>query len=300
MSANRSRDRNPSFAELSVSADEPRPAARHGDLQSLAEDLYLVRGRMPSTPMRPLFERLFMHYSRTMTIVRQRSPEGRFELTLLNTLRLDDRRLAQLDRLGRVRHVVRLGSFHGIDDAFYVQHYDADYWVVEGMRSAAGLKATPRLLSESGDEGAPTPGGRTFVFRDVRYPEAIYVLPATPERPGVAVTTDSIQNHPSVWDVDNSLLVSFAIWRIGLAGEASLGPIWMEQQAPRPPKGAGRPDPATRKQEIARFFRPQLERLLADYDFDVLISGHGPAIESGAKAAVRARMDAQIPAEPAG
>lgn len=101
----------------------------------------------------------------------------------------------------------------------------------------------------------------------------------------------------SVWDVDNSLLVSLGIWRIGLAGKASLGPIWMAQQTPRSPRDAGRPDAATRKREIARFFRPQLERLLADYDFDMLVAGHGPAIERGAKGAVRARMDSQLPAD---
>lgn len=42
------------------------------------------------------------------------------ELALINPVRLSDAALSQLDALGNVRHVLRLGDFHGLDDRFYV------------------------------------------------------------------------------------------------------------------------------------------------------------------------------------
>lgn len=60
-------------------------------------------------------------FSRHMTAVRECNA-----LTLINSIRLDDAGLAQLDALGRVAHVVKIGSLHGRDDAFYKAHYGAD------------------------------------------------------------------------------------------------------------------------------------------------------------------------------
>ena len=42
--------------------------------------------------------------------------------------------------LGEVRHIIRLGAFHGADDAFFLQTYsNADYWHIDGMKPAEGL-----------------------------------------------------------------------------------------------------------------------------------------------------------------
>lgn len=43
-------------------------------------------------------------------------------------MRLSDASLGQLDALGNVRHVLRLGDFHGLDDRFYVDRYQAEFW----------------------------------------------------------------------------------------------------------------------------------------------------------------------------
>ena len=64
-----------------------------------------------------------------MTIIRNGS-----ELTLVNTVRLSEEGLNQLDRLGKVTHIVRIGAFHGRDDAFYRDHYPiAQLWTLKGM-----------------------------------------------------------------------------------------------------------------------------------------------------------------------
>jgi len=278
------------FATLTIAANQLRPAARHSKIQHVVDDIYMVRGKMPSTPARPLFERLFLYYSRTMTIIRRRNSAGHYELTLINTIRLNDQTLAQLSELGEIKHIVRLGSFHGVDDAFYVQRYNARYWVVEGMKNADGLAVEPEILSNT---NLPIANSKLFSFDQLTYPEAIIILPPTKQRAGVVITTDAVQNHRSVFDIDNSPLVSFAIWRIGLAGGARLGPIWMREQMPQN-TDAEALTAEGKKRTRAKFFLPQFARLLAGNDFDILMPGHGWPIYEGAKEAISASMDSQL------
>jgi len=245
---------------------------------------------MPSTASRPLFERLFRYFSRTMTIVRKKNNQGGYDLTLINSLRLSDKALLQLADLGEVKHVVRLGSFHGVDDAFYAQHFGAKYWIVKGMKSASGLTIEEEVLS---DNNLPIAGSQLFSFERLPYPEAILILPPTKQRAGLAITTDSIQNHISIFDIDNSPLVSFAIWRIGLAGKARLGPIWMREQTFLS-SGATNLTTTDKNQLMSTFFRPQFERLLKKYDFDMLMPGHGWPIYKNAKDAIRSSIESQL------
>lgn len=283
----------PHFATLTVPANQPRAAARHSKISQVSDDIYMVRGKMPSTPSRPLFERILMYFSRTMTIVRRKNEAGNYELTLINSIRLKDKALAQLAELGEIKHVVRLGSFHGVDDAFYLQRFSATYWVVEGMKNAPGLAVEPQILSQS---NLPIKGSQLFNFENLVYPEAIIILPPTTQRAGVAVTTDAIQNHTSIFDIDNSPLVSLAIWRIGLVGKARLGPIWMRDQVPANNDAAslGALTAQAKKQNMVEFFHPQYERLLSQHDFDMLMPGHGWPIMHGAKEAIQTSMDNQL------
>lgn len=253
----------------------------------------MVRGKMPSTPARPLFERLFLYYSRTMTIVRRKNALGSYDLTVINSLRLNAKTLAQLNKLGDVKHIVRLGAFHGVDDAFYVKHYKANYWVVKGMESAPGLEVEPKILSGT---NLPFAGAQLFSFDDLPYPEAVIILTPTTQRAGIAITTDAIQNHRSIFDIDNSLLVSLGIWRIGLAGKARLGPIWMREQTPAR-QGLIATNGAEKNKAMIAFFRPQFERLLSQYDFDILMPGHGWPIYENATGAIRASLDSQLPTD---
>ena len=280
----------PHFATLTVPVDKPLPASRHSAIEKVTDGVYMVRGRMPSTPSRPLFERLFQYYSRTMTIVRRENDAGGYDLTLINTLRMNDKALAELSKLGEVKHVVRLGSFHGIDDAVYLHKYGAKYWVVAGMENAPGLNVEPHVLS---DVNLPIDGAQLFSFDALTFPEAIIVLPPTPQRAGVAITTDAVQNHRSVFDIDNSPLVSLAIWKIGLVGPARLGPIWLREQTPKAALEAELSGDE-KKQRMIAFFRPQFERLLEDYDFEMLMPGHGWPIYEKARAAIRVSLDDQL------
>lgn len=278
------------FAQITVPSENPRPAARHSDIEEIAKDLFIVRGAMPSAPGRPFWERLFLRYSRTMTVVRHGRPDGGSDLTLINTIRLNPTGLEALAGLGTIRSIVRLGAFHGIDDAFYVSEFGADYWQVEGMQPAPDYWGEVKTMSEG---NLPIPNAKLFCFEALNYPEAILLLPALKDRPGVAITTDSIQNHTSAWDPDNSFLVSIAIKRIGLLGPARLGPVWLRDQVPAN-KLAPDLTGAVKKKNMTSFFRPQFQRLLADYEFDMLVPGHGWPVMKDAKAAIIASIEQQL------
>ena len=270
-----------SYATITVPADVPRPAARHSAIEQVADDIYMVRGAMHSTASRPWFERAFQRFSRTMTIVRTPDDRGGHDLTLINTIRLNDAGLQALQRIGRIANIVRLGSFHGVDDAFYVNTFSATYWVVNGMKNAPQFDGAAQVMS---DGHLPIDGAVWFEFADIRFPEGVLILPANAERGGVAITVDSIQNHITARDPDNSWLVQFAISKIGLKGEARLGPIWMRDQVEY--TGEALTDGAAKRAQMIACLRPQYEALIADFEFDILMPGHGWPIYSGARQAI--------------
>src|SRR5690242_10374266 len=105
------------------SPPRPLPAALpHGELRAILPDLYFVTGTLALPGFVP------MRFSRNMTVVR----EGE-RLIVINSVRLDDAGLAELDKLGKVTDVVRLAGNHGMDDPFYKQRYGAKVWVVRGQ-----------------------------------------------------------------------------------------------------------------------------------------------------------------------
>ena len=65
--------------------------------------------------------------NRNMVILRN----GR-ELSLINAVRLFPAEEARLQKLGKVKHVIRLGYYHGVDDRYYVDSYGAEFWCQAG------------------------------------------------------------------------------------------------------------------------------------------------------------------------
>lgn len=187
----------------------------HGSLTEVFPDVFFVTGTM-----RTEFDGVEWQFSRNMTIVR----EGR-ALTLINTVRLDDEGLENLERLGDVTHVVRIGCLHGLDDAFYVDRYRPVYWAVDGMTHESGLDPD-RLLSQ--DAGGPFERCGVFVFLTTKIPEAILII----EREGgIAVASDALQN----WTTPDAYFSQPTAERMGSIGffqKANIGPVWMQMAQP--------------------------------------------------------------------
>ncbi|MFQ5635701.1 MAG: hypothetical protein ACE5G3_10290, partial [Gammaproteobacteria bacterium] len=88
-------------------------ALPHDPIREIGPDLYFAPGTIDVAPL--------MRVSRNMVIVRDGDT-----LTLVNPIRLSPQGEADLEALGTVRHAVRLGYFHGVDDAYTVAMDELD------------------------------------------------------------------------------------------------------------------------------------------------------------------------------
>ncbi|MET0065321.1 MAG: hypothetical protein ABW076_03155 [Candidatus Thiodiazotropha sp.] len=195
--------------------DQFPAALSHGDFQEIFADVFFISGAMET-----VLQEMDWKFSRNMTVVR----DGE-RLIIINSVRLDDSGLAELDRLGRVTDVIRLGSLHGRDDPFYVDRYDAEYWVMPGMQHETGLQAT-RTLSVDGP--LPISDAALFEFHTTRIPEGILHLDRDG---GILIACDALQNWlaPDEFFSDSSREL---MQQMGFFTPANLGPVWVQRAEP--------------------------------------------------------------------
>ena len=194
---------------------EYHPVMPHGPIQEVFPDVFYVTGTM-----RNEFFGSMWQFNRSMTIVRD---AGR--LTLVNTVRLDDAGLAQLESLGTVANVVRIGDMHGVDDRFYVDRYGARFWAMEGMKVADGL-TVDHVLREDGE--MPFAGGSMFRFTTTRRPECILRLD---REGGIMIACDSLQN----WVAPDEFFDEETVGKMremGFFTPTGLGLAWLHESQP--------------------------------------------------------------------
>jgi hypothetical protein len=223
------------------------PALPHGSIEQIGAEAFCVRGRINLNRL--------LRLSRNMAIVRQ----GR-SLTLINAVRMNDSGLAALDSLGRVEHVLRLGGGHGLDDPFYVDWYQAQFWAQPGGKRYTEPKITQPLIDQ-GD--LPFAGASLLTFRTAKIPEAAIALEAGP---GLLLTCDSIQHYGDY--SNNNLPARLMMPWIGFPKRTIIGPFWLRAAAPE-----------------GKSLRGDFERLL-DYRFDGLLGAHGTFLARDATANV--------------
>lgn len=212
---------------------------RHGALKAEMPGFFWVQGsiRMPGGA----------RISRNMAVLREGD-----DLTLVNPVRLKPAAEERLAKLGRIRHLVRLGYFHGRDDLYYRDQYHASFWCQQG---SARYPAPP--LDQPLQEGGPVPfsGARVFEFRNARRPEAALWLPLGG---GLLLTCDAVQYwgdwHRCNWR--GRLLLALMGFRSGM--QVSLP--WRRYMCPR-----GQPQ---------GYLAEDFERLLA-LDFCHHLGAHG-------------------------
>lgn len=216
----------------------------HGPLTKVFDDIYLVTGTS-----RANFAGSAWQFSRNMTILRE---DG--ALTLVNTVRLDDDGLAALDALGRVKNVVRLGAFHGMDDKFYIDRYGAQQWAFAGTEHEHG-QTTDHVLRPGGK--MPLADSSVFVFETSSKPEGLLIL----EREGgTVISCDALQNWCEV-DAFFDPECGERMQKIGFIKPANIGPGWKQACTP----------------EVSDYKR------LAALEFSNLLPAHGAVIKGDAR-----------------
>ncbi|HVV83565.1 MAG TPA: hypothetical protein VHE35_10855 [Kofleriaceae bacterium] len=226
------------------------PAALpHGPIEEVFQDVFVVRGRVKPGPG--------IYFDRNMAIVRRGG-----ELVAINSVRLSDAGEAELARLGKLTHVLRIGAGHGMDDPYYVDRFAATLWGPPGMpHEVPGA----RILS---DTDKPL-DGEVFTFTHGRRPEACVILPIAG---GVLVSCDSYQNWTTF---EHCSLLAGPFARLMGFGPAVVGRPWAKKMGPD--------------------VRRDLEAL-AEKAFVHLVPGHGSVLRDEARThlpgAIRRRFGA--------
>lgn len=232
------------------------PVYPHDPIVQIADDVYMVRGAIRMNPL--------VRITRNMAIVRDDR-----ELTVINPLRLDAAGESQLEALGTVRRVMRLGPFHGIDDPYYVDRFKAEFWCQPGGTTypepAIDVEMSPRTA-------LPFAAGKLFCFDRTKQPECIVLL----ERgTSLLLTCDAIQNYGDY--SHNNLAARLIMPFIGFPKTTLLGPLWLQAMT-----------------IAGESLKREFERLL-EWQFDALLSAHGTLLRHGAHAAVAAACKRAFP-----
>ncbi len=222
-------------------ADFP-PALPHGPITEVFPDVFMVTGGFRFGPG--------LSITRNMTVVRQHG-----ELVALNSVRLGPEGEKALDDLGKLKHVVRVGMFHGADDPYFVERYGATLWAPKGAELQPGLTA-----KEIAPGSSPLDGARVFRFDKARGSEVAILL----EREGgVLVTCDSYQNWTSF---DGCSVLGKVMMRAMGFGPTLIGGPWAKRMGPE--------------------VRADFDRLLGE-PFRHLVPAHGTVLRDDAVAGLR-------------
>ena len=216
-----------------------RPAYPHGRFDEVFPDVFFLRGSLRLAPG--------VSITRNMVVVRQGD-----ELTLVNSVRLRDEGEAALEKLGTVRHLVRLGFAHGADDAYYLHRYKPTFWAPKRQRHASGISPNHELR----DRQTPIERSSAFSFDNGKLAEAALLLD---REGGVLVPCDSYQNWTTL---DGCSALGKLTLRVMRFGPTMIGGPWARTMGP-----------GVKKDFDA----------LAERDFRHLLPAHGEPLVGGAK-----------------
>ena len=188
----------------------------HGDFQEVFPNVFFITGTTIG-----MFSGTEWQFSRNMTVVRDGD-----SLSLINSVRLDDEGLAKLDALGNVKNVVQIGSLHGMDDAFYIDRYDATFWAMPGMPQNESQPAYKELGVNA---QYPFPDCSVFSFKATNLPEGILRIN---REGGIMIACDALQN----WIQEDEFFSESSIktmHEMGFFQKANVGPVWMQMNDPK-------------------------------------------------------------------
>lgn len=197
-------------SHLQTSSVNYSPAWPHDEIHEVFPNIFFVTGTNKTEDQGTKIQT-----SRNMIIVRNQR-----ELTLVNTVRLDAQGLEKLDTLGDVAHVVKIGSFHGRDDAFYLDRYHAKFWALKGMKHENGKSPDVEMVPGG---SMPFPGSSLFIFETASQPEGIIHLS---QEGGILISCDSIKNWTHV-DRFFSKETGDSMMAQGLIKPANVDSVWL-------------------------------------------------------------------------
>jgi hypothetical protein len=186
---------------------EFRAAEEHGAFSEPFPGVFIVTGGFHFGPG--------LGITRNMIVVKEGD-----DLTVVSSMRLSPAGEAELDALGKVKHVIRIGGFHGADDPYYVDRYKAQLWVPPRVKDA------PEGARTLTPDEKPISCASVFLFEKGKMGEAALLL----EREGgVLVTADCYQNWTSF---EGCTFLAKPMMRMMGFGPTVIGGPWVKAQGP--------------------------------------------------------------------
>ena len=228
-------------------------ARKHGDIQEVFSNVYAVTGTVVMKGPLP------MRFSRNMTIIEEDE-----DLTLINSVRLNEAGLKQLDELGKVKNVIRLAAFHGMDDPFYKNRYNAKVWsinapYVSGINKTskpADIYFNPDVVLDNSTI-LPLKDTKVVEFKSCTPSEALLLLQ---RENGIVISGDCLQNWYKA-DEYFSFMAKIMMKMMGFIKPHNIGPGWLKLATPD-------------ANEI---------KSILELDFQHVLPAHGEPVINGAK-----------------
>lgn len=201
--------------------------------------------------------------SLTMVIVR-REVEGEKELTIVNSMRVNDHVKGEIEKLGDVKHVVRICSNHGACDEYYIDTYNATYYDLPAASTTEGATKVPSTTHLLADGEAPPsiPDASIYIVKNLKMPDAILKLP---DGNGILVTGDFVQNGVgSPFDSFMMKWVLSPMFGFNTGMLTTPGPFF---------KFYGKGED---------IYSPNVAAVM-EMEFDTIITAHGPIVKGDAK-----------------
>ena len=183
------------------------PAYKHGKISELFENVYWVHGSVKMAPA--------MYMNRNMVIIREKD-----NLFLINPIRLNEEGENHLKKLGKVKAIIRLGDFHGLDDQYYVDTFGCEFWCQSGQKTYTYPKPSNTITA---DIKPPFDDADFFIFSKALCPEAALYL----KDKQLLITTDSVQNWTD-WQY-MSPMGKLLLWLMGFRIGLFIGKPWLKQ-----------------------------------------------------------------------
>lgn len=223
------------------------PAYQHEPIKPLLENVYWVHGSVKMAPG--------MYMNRNMIIIKEGD-----ELVLVNPVRLEEIEEQHLKSMGKLKTIIRLGDFHGLDDQYYVDTFGCEFWCQPKQTSYPHLLADKTISSQV---KPPVSDAEFFIFSKALHPESALLL----RDKKLLITCDSIQywtDWQHMTGAGKALL-----WMMGFRMGLFIGKPWLKRVSPR---GASLEDDFNN---------------LLKLDFDHLIAAHGKPLFNHAKEDLR-------------
>ncbi|MEA0970518.1 hypothetical protein Megvenef_00484 [Candidatus Megaera venefica] len=190
------------------------PAWPHGEIKQIFDDIFFVSGINKT-----VHDGVELQHSRNMIIVRE---EGK--LSLINSVRLTDIGLIALEKLGQVDKVISIGAFHGRDDAFYVNKYQAALWALPGMQNQHGCRIDV-VFTAQGQQ--PFANCSLLIYATANFPEAVIYIK---QHDGILLSCDSIKNWLSADEYFSEQTAATYKEQV-FFGKATISKIWQQAMA---------------------------------------------------------------------